>query len=116
MEQQAEFFVQDTQVWFLDGEARVATLVVKPARFDLSAAISFEVVENKIKPQIHSIAAGVALPIPRSLLNPAIDLAFDQLDEYLAQAYDFVEFDQVQIADGHLLVSGRKRADAPIEK
>lgn len=115
MGQQAGFFLQDTQVWFLDDEARIATILTRPTRLDLSAAVSFEVIENQIKPQIHSIAAGVTLPVPGSLLDPAVDLVLDQLDEYLAQAYDLVEFEQVQIKDGYLVVTGRKRPDAPVE-
>jgi len=93
MSRQPGFFLDDTQVWFVDGEARVATTVVDPVRFDLSAAVSFQVVDGKVKPRVRAIAAGVALPMPGAVLNPALDLVLGQLGNYLDQAYRFVEFD-----------------------
>lgn len=114
-QQQPDFFLRHTQIWFVDGEARVATTVVQPARFDLSAAVSAQVVNGEIRPQVISVAAGVALPVPGPALNTALDWVFDQLRDYLTQAYDYVNFIDIQIRDGYILVTGHKRADAPAD-
>jgi hypothetical protein len=114
-EQQPDFFLRDTQIWFVDGEARVATTVVEPAHFDLSAAVGAEVVSGEIKPKVRSVAAGVALPVPGSVLNPALDWVFEQLQDYLTQAYSFVELSDVQVRDGYIVVTGHKQPDAPVD-
>jgi hypothetical protein len=113
-QQQPDFFLRDTQIWFVDGEARVATTVVEPAHFDLSAAAGVQVTNGEIEPQVRSVAAGVALPVPGPVLNPALDWVFDQLQDYLVQVYSFVEFHDVQIKDGYMVVTGRKQLDAPV--
>jgi ferric-dicitrate binding protein FerR (iron transport regulator) len=113
MNEDADFFLRDTQVWFLPGEARIATTVVKPARFDLSAALGIEVVGGRLKPDLSSIAAGVSLPVPAPILDLAVETVLGRLEGYLAQAYDFVEFEHVEIRDGSLFVVGHKREDAP---
>ena len=116
MSQQPDFFLQDSQVWFVDDEARVATTVVQPARFDLSAAVGCRVVNGEARPRVRAIAAGVALPVPGPVLNPALDWVLGQLEEYLAQAYNFIEFGDIQIEDGIIRVTGHKQPDAPVEE
>ena len=116
MSRQPDFLLDDTQVWFVDGEVRAATTVVDPVRFDLSAAVSFQVVDGRVKPKVRAIAAGVALPVPGVVLNPAIDLVLSQMEDYLDQAYNFVEFDDVQIEDGYIIVTGHKQPDAPVNQ
>jgi len=116
MSRQPDFFLDDTQIWFVDGEARAATTVVEPTRFDLSAATGFQVVDGEARPDVRAIAAGVTLPVPGSMLNPALDWVLDRLEDYLAQAYDFVEFNEIRIEDGSIVVTGVKRADAPVEE
>ena len=114
MSRQPDFFLDDTQIWFVDGEARAATTVVEPTRFDLSAATGFQVVDGEARPDVRAIAAGVTLPVPGQVLNPALDWVLDRLEDYLAQAYDFVEFSEIRIEDGSIVVTGVKRADAPV--
>ncbi len=116
MSRQPGFFLDDIQVWFVDGEARAATTVVAPVRFDLSAAVSFQVIDGQVEPEVRAIAAGVALPVPGAVLNPALDLVLSQLEDYLDQAYSFVEFSDVQIRDGHIIITGRKQPDAPVNQ
>jgi ferric-dicitrate binding protein FerR (iron transport regulator) len=115
MSQQPDFFLEDTQIWFVDGEARAATTVVDPVRFDLSAAVNFKVVDGKLKPKIRAIAAGVALPVPGAVLNPALDVVLGQMEDYLDQAYEYVAFEDVQIEDGYVVVTGHKQPDAPVD-
>ena len=98
----------------MDGEARVATTVVEPTRFDLSAAVSAQVVNGEIRPKVRSVAAGVALPVPAAVLDPALDWVLDQLQGYLVQAYSYVEFRDIQVKDGRIIVTGRKLPDAPV--
>ncbi|MFZ5916888.1 MAG: FecR family protein [Chloroflexota bacterium] len=112
-QQQPDFFLRDTQIWFVRGEVRVATTVVEPARFDLSAAVGARVVKGEIRPQVKAVAAGVSLPLPAAMLNPALNWVFDQLQDYLVQAYDYIAFSDVQIENGYLVVVGRKQVDAP---
>jgi hypothetical protein len=112
-QQQPDFFLRDTQIWFVEGEARVATTVVEPARFDLSAALGVEVKDGEIKPEVRAVSAGVALPVPGAVLNPALDWVFDQLRDYLTQAYDYIAFTGVEVHDGQLVVEGVKQPDAP---
>ena len=88
--------------------------MVDPARFDLSAATGFRVEDGEARPQVRAIAAGVALPVPGQVLNPGLDWVMDRLEGYLSQAYDFVEFSEIGIEDGSILVTGVKRADAPV--
>lgn len=116
MGRQPDFFLHDSQVWFVDGEARAATTVVEPARFDLSAATGFWVVDGELKPRVRAVAAGVALPVPGSVLNPALDWVFGQAEGYLAQAYRFVEFSEIQIKDGYVVVTGQKQPEAPVDE
>jgi len=116
MSRQPDFFLDDTQIWFVDGEARAATTVVDPVRFDLSAAVSFQVVDGRVRPKVRAIAAGVALPVPGAALNPALNLILSQLEDYLDQAYGFVEFEDVQIKDGHIVITGHKQPDAPVDQ
>ena len=86
------------------------------AHFDLSAAVAFQVVDGRVKPDVRAIAAGVALPLPGAVLNPALNLVLSQMEDYLDQAYDFVEFDDVQIKDGCIVVTGHKQPDAPADQ
>jgi hypothetical protein len=116
MSQQPDFFLRDTQVWFVDGEARAATTVAKPAHFDLSGAAGVQVVNGKINPQMKAIAAGVTLPLPSFVLDPALDQVLNQLRDYLNQAYSLVEFSDVQIEEGRIIVTGRRRSDAPVSQ
>ena len=113
LSQDADFFLQDAQIWFLDGEARVAAKLVRPVPLDLSTAIEIRVVDGQLDPHIKSVAAGVVLPVPAPILNLAVDLALSQVQEYLAEAYSYVEFSDVQIRDGELFVSARKQPGAP---
>jgi len=112
--QQPDFFLRDTQVWFLDDEARLATTVVEPAQFDLSAALDARVIDGQLAFEVRSVAAGVVLPIPKAVLSPALEWLLNQSQDYLVQAHDFVEFDEVRIRDGYLVVFGRKQPDAPV--
>jgi hypothetical protein len=108
MSQDPDFALHDTQIWFVDGEARVATLVVDPIRFDLSAALDVQVEDGEIKPQMKTMAAGVILPVPVSLLNPALDQVLSQQEAYLTQAYDLIQFSDVQFKDENIVVVGQK--------
>jgi len=114
--QRPDFFLDDTQVWFVDGEARVATTVAEPARFDLSAALSFEVEDGHIKPKVRAMAAGVFLPVPGPVLDQAIDLVLGQLEGYLEQVHSFVAFEEIRIEEGSIFIIGRKQPDAPVNE
>jgi hypothetical protein len=113
MSQQNEFFVRDTHVWFVQDEMRIETTVVDPTTFDVSTAVEIEIQEGRLKPHFKSLAAGVALPIPAPILNMAMESVFAQIETYLQQAYDFVEFTAVEIHDGYAIVSGIKIAPEP---
>ena len=112
-EQDSEFFLQDTQIWFVEDEARIATTVTKPARFDLAASLGIAVEDGRLKPDLNSVAAGVALPIPAPILDLAMETVLARVDAYIADAYDFVEFSEVEIHDGYVVVTGIKQPDAP---
>ncbi len=108
MSQHTDFALRDTQIWFVDGEARVATTVVDPTRFDLSMALDIQVEDGEIKPQMKAMAAGVILPLPISLLSPALEQVLSQQEDYLVLAYDLIQFSDVQFKDETLLVIGQK--------
>jgi hypothetical protein len=108
MSRDPDFALQDTQIWFVDDEARVATMVVEPIRFDLSAALGVQVEDGEIKPQMKAMAAGVIWPVPVSLLSPALDQVIRQQEEYLVLAYDLIEFSDVQFEDETIIVVGQK--------
>jgi hypothetical protein len=114
MDAQQDFFLTDTQVWFLDDEARIATTLTEPTRVDISAALTFEIVNGRVRPHVQDLAVGVALPIPATLLDPVTGIALEQLEDYLVQAYDYIDFEAVEIIEGHLIASGQKRTDAPV--
>jgi len=107
------FFLRDTQVWFTQGQARIATTVTRPLELDLSALVRVHVIDGKLKPKVESMAAGIALPIPKPVLNLAMETIWGRIEEYLGQAYSFVSFSDVQIQDGTLIVVGHKQPDAP---
>jgi hypothetical protein len=113
LSREPDFFLRDTQVWFLEDKGRIATTVVKPTHFDLSAEVSVEVAGGRIEPDIRSVAAGIRLPLPSTLLNLAMDAVMAQMKDYLDQAYTFVEFDEIQVHDRQLLVLGHKQPGAP---
>jgi hypothetical protein len=112
--QQPGFFLEDTQIWFVDGEARVATTVAEPTRFDLSAALSVGVEDGRIKPKIRAMAAGVFLPVPGPMLDQALELVLAQLEDYVAQLYTFVELEEIRIEEGSISIIGREQPDAPV--
>lgn len=114
LEEQADFFTQGAQVWFVDGELRVAATILKPTKVDLSASVEAKVVDGKIEPKVKSIAAGVALPVPAPVLNLVVDTVTAQMEGYLAQAYDYVCFSDLQIGDGYIVIEGHKQPDAPV--
>jgi hypothetical protein len=105
---QPDFSLENAQVWFLEDEARVAATVVDPARFDLSAALSFCVVDGEIEPEVKDVAFGVALPLPRPMLKPALNLIMRQLEERMAETYEYVTFEEVRIEDRRIIISGIK--------
>ncbi|MBN1934037.1 MAG: FecR domain-containing protein [Anaerolineae bacterium] len=107
--EETEFIVTEAQVWFLEDEARIEAVLGKPVPLDISAALRFDIVEGHIYPDVKSLSAGVSLPIPKFMINPAIDLIMDQVETYLAEAYKFVEFTEVTIADKTLIVVGKKQ-------
>jgi hypothetical protein len=113
MSQQTDFFVRDTLVWFVEDEMRIETTVIKPTTFDVSTAVQIEIEKGHLKPKFKKLSAGVALPIPAPILNMAMETVFGQIETYLQQAYDFVEFTSVEIGDGYALVSGKKVNPAP---
>jgi hypothetical protein len=108
MSRDPDFALHDTQIWFVDDEARVATMVVEPIRFDLSAALGVQVENGEIKPQMKAMAAGVILPVPVSLLSPALDQVISQQEDYLVLAYDLIHFSDVQFKDETIIVIGQK--------
>jgi hypothetical protein len=108
MAKQPDFALRDSQVWFLKDEMRFGTTVVGPASLDLSAALGLEVVEGRLKPEMESLAAGVTLPVPAPVLDLAADTVVGQLEKLLFGTYDFVSFQDVEIRDGSLVVTGRK--------
>jgi ferric-dicitrate binding protein FerR (iron transport regulator) len=113
MSEQSDFFVRDTLVWFVKDEMRIETTVTTPATFDVSTAVQMTVTDGHLDPEFRSLSAGVALPIPAPILNMAMETVFAQIESYLQQAYDFVEFTSVEIHDGYVLVRGRKLAADP---
>ena len=113
-EQDSEFFLDDTQIWFVEDEARIEATVTTPARFDLAASLGIAVEDGRLKPDLNSIAAGVALPIPAPILDLAVETILARVEAYIAEAYSFVEFTDVEIHDGYVVVTGTKQPDAPI--
>jgi hypothetical protein len=108
MAKQPDFVLRDSQVWFLEDEMRIGTTVVGPASLDLSAALGVEVVEGRLKPEMESLAAGFTLPVPAPVLDLAADTVFGQLEKLLFASYDLVSFQDVDIRNGALVVTGRK--------
>jgi hypothetical protein len=54
--------------------------------------------------------------VPGPVLDPALDWVFGQMEDYLAQAYNFVEFSDIQIEDGRITVTGYRKPDAPVDQ
>jgi hypothetical protein len=104
--------IRDAQIWFTDGQARFAATLVEPTTVDLSASIEMRVANGRLEPQIKLNTAGVALPLPTALLNQALQASIGQVQDQLDQAQAYVEFGEVQVEDGRLLVVGRKRPPA----
>jgi hypothetical protein len=105
--------VRDTQIWFVDGEARIATTLTEPAELEVSAAVGMDVVDGQLELDFQSVAAGVALPVPTAVLNAALNGLVNQIDALSSVLYDYLEFSQVQIGDGSIIIVGTKLPDAP---
>jgi hypothetical protein len=75
--------------------------------------LGIAVEDGRLKPDLNSVAAGVALPIPAPILDLAMETVLARVDAYIADAYDFVEFSEVEIHDGYVVVTGIKQPDAP---
>jgi hypothetical protein len=100
--------VRDAQIWFTDGQARFAATLIDPITVDLSASIEARVVDGRLEPQIRLNAAGIGLPLPTGLLDQAFQVVTGEALGLLDQAQAYVEFSEVRIEDGRLLVVGRK--------
>ncbi len=103
-----DFALRDTQIWFVDGEARLTTTVLDPIRFDLSAAVDAQVENGEIKLEMKARTAGLLLPVPASFLDSALDQVINQQEGYLVLAYDLIEFSEVQFKDETIIVIGQK--------
>lgn len=107
--EETEFFITEAQVWFLEDEARIEAVLGKPTQLDVSAALRFDIVDGHIQPDVKSFAAGISLPLPKFLIDRAVNLVMAQVETYLAEAYEFVEFTEVTLVDETLIVVGKKQ-------
>ena len=105
--------IRDTQIWFVDGEARIATTLTEPAELDVSTAVALNIVDGQIELDFQSVSAGIALPVPRAVLNVAINGLVDQIQALSSVMYDYLEFSQVEIGDGNIIIVGQRLPDAP---
>jgi hypothetical protein len=105
--------VQDPQIWLTGDEGRIYATLTEPIEFDLSAAFEIEVVDGRLVPQLQVGAGGLPVPVPAPVLDLALRTALGQLQGYLDEAFQYVEFTGVQINDGRILAVGNKQPNAP---
>ena len=105
--------VQDPQVWLTGDEARIYATLTEPTEFDLGAGFDIRVVNGRLEPQIRVRAGGLLVPVPGPVLDLALQTVLGQLQGYLDEAFEYVEFTDVQIKDGRILAVGTKQPNAP---
>jgi ferric-dicitrate binding protein FerR (iron transport regulator) len=105
--------VVDPQIWLTGDEGRIYATLTEPIEFDLSAAFEIEVVDGRLEPEIRVGAGGLPVPVPGPVLDFALETALGQLQGSLDEAFQYVEFSDVQIKDGRILAVGNKQPDAP---
>jgi hypothetical protein len=111
---QTDLPVEDPQVWLVGEEARVYATLTQPTSIDLAATFEVRVVDGRLVPQITVGAGGLPVPVPAPLMDAALKTALGQLQGYLDEAYEYVEFSEVQIKDGRIVAVGRKQPGAPV--
>lgn len=107
MSQQPDASFRNPQMWFLEDETRIAATVLEPIEIDVTASVTFEVVNGKIESHIQDIAAGVNLPLPASLFDPVLDQLLSQQED-IVEANESVQFSDVKITEGLMTITGRK--------
>jgi hypothetical protein len=107
MSQQPDASFRNPQMWFLEDETRIAATVLEPVEIDVTASVTFEVVNGKIESHIQDIAAGVNLPLPASLFDPVLDQLLSQQED-IVEANESVQFSDVKITEGLMTITGRK--------
>jgi hypothetical protein len=110
---QTGFPVKDPQIWLTGDEGRIFATLTEPTEFDLSATFEIQVVDGRLEPQIRVGAGGLPVPVPGPVLDLALRAALGPLEGYQDEAFQYVEFTDVQIQDGRILAVGKKQPNAP---
>lgn len=100
--------VRDPQIWLAGNQALLSATVIEPIELDASVVLEIQVVEGKLALRIKVGAGGLPLPVPGPVLDMAMQTVLGQVQGYLDQAHEYVEFSEVQIKDGRVVAVGHK--------
>ena len=80
----------------------------------------FEAASLMLPPGFERKVVGFITPLPTAegAAGPSLSSGerqvLNQLQDYLNRAYSFIEFRDIQIEEGRIIITGRKRPDAPV--
>ncbi|MCR4406264.1 MAG: FecR domain-containing protein [Anaerolineae bacterium] len=100
-------FASDPQVWLLKDMAILGVTITEPFQAETTVALSLQARNGQLRPQVKSISAG-GLPIPGQLADGLVNLLTGAYENYLAKTYQWLEFTEVQIGDGKIIVKANK--------
>ncbi len=100
-------FASDPQIWLLKDVGIVGLRITEPFEAEVTIAVSILPENGRLRLQVRSVSAG-GLPIPGQLADGLARLLTGAYERYLADTYQWLEFTQVQMEDGKIVVKANK--------
>jgi len=100
-------FASDPQVWLLKDMGIIGGKITEPFEAEVTIAVSILAENGQLRPQIRSVSAG-GLPIPGQLADGLISLLTRAYESYLADTYQWLEFTEVQMEEGRVVVKANR--------
>ena len=100
-------FASDPQIWLLKDMVILGITITEPVQAEITIAVSLQVRDGQLRPQVKSVSAG-GLPIPGQLADGLVRLLTGAYENYLANTYKWLEFTEMQIEDGKIIVKANK--------
>ena len=100
-------FASDPQIWLLEDMGIIGGTITEPFEAEVTIAVSILVENGQLRPQIRSISAG-GVPVPSQLADGLISLLTGAYESYLADTYQWLEFTEVQMEEGRIIVEANK--------
>ncbi|MDY7040880.1 MAG: hypothetical protein SVX38_08445, partial [Chloroflexota bacterium] len=100
-------FASDPQIWLLEDVGIMGGKIVEPFEAEVTIAFSILAENGQLRPRIRSVSAG-GIPVPSQLADGLISLLTGAYESYLADTYQWLEFTEVQMEEGRVVVEANK--------